>query len=171
MDRFKCSSKVIVVFGIVLKNVEDGSCGYFCSHENFSLLEWSYFVATPEDLAKLKNTLSNTNVLKSCRWERAHTDWKFYKLTIVTLFCSIQRRGSHGLQWHCIGRSTIAKTFCQGFFHLMRKPNKPCDDNLCLFRAPALHLHGNSRMNIPKHSIYSSKKLVRLTQQTSEVFS
>ena len=35
----KCAAKVILAFGFVLKNVEDGMCRYFYAHENNTIME------------------------------------------------------------------------------------------------------------------------------------
>ena len=60
-EKFKCSAKFNVAFGFVLKNVENGTCGFYYAHENKTLLERSKFLATKEDLLKIKNVLSNTD--------------------------------------------------------------------------------------------------------------
>ena len=66
----------------MLKNVE-GSCRYYYAHENITLVERSKLVATTKDLTKIKNLLSNTDVIESCTRKRANTKRKFYKLTNV----------------------------------------------------------------------------------------
>ena len=85
----KYAAKLNVAFGFVLKNVEDASCRYYYTHENITLLERSKFVATTGYLTKVKKPLSNTDVKESCTRERANTEWKFYKLTNVTLSAAL----------------------------------------------------------------------------------
>ena len=43
-------------------------------------------VCTHDDLAKLKDFLSKTDVIKSCSRERMNTKCRFYKLTYLTVF-------------------------------------------------------------------------------------
>ena len=72
-DCLKCAAKLNVAFAFVLKNVENGSCRYKYAHENITLLEISNFVATREDLTKVKSLLSYTDFIKSCTREPANT--------------------------------------------------------------------------------------------------
>ena len=44
--ELNCAAKVNLAFGFVLKNFEDGMCRYFCTHENNTGMERSYFVRT-----------------------------------------------------------------------------------------------------------------------------
>ena len=50
----KCSAKVNLAFGFVLKNVEDGSCRFFYAHENNTVMAISKLVCTPADITNLK---------------------------------------------------------------------------------------------------------------------
>ena len=68
-DSLKRAAKLIVAFGFVLKNVEDGGCRYKYAQENITLMERSILVATTEDLTKSKNLLSKTCVIESCTRE------------------------------------------------------------------------------------------------------
>ena len=52
----ECAAKLILIFGFVLKNVEDGSCRYYFAHKNKTLMQRSKLVATTEDLTKIMNT-------------------------------------------------------------------------------------------------------------------
>ena len=76
-DSLICAAKLNVDFSFALENVEDGSCRYSCAHENNTPLERFKLLATREDLTKIKNLLGNNDVIESCSWERANTNWKF----------------------------------------------------------------------------------------------
>ena len=52
--ELKCAAKVILAFGFVLKNFEDGMCRYFYAHENNTITERSKFVCTQADVSNLK---------------------------------------------------------------------------------------------------------------------
>ena len=52
--ELKCGAKVNLAFGFVLKNVEDGSCRSFYTHENNTVMERSKFVCTQADMTNVK---------------------------------------------------------------------------------------------------------------------
>ena len=64
-NNLKCAAKVNVVFGLSLKNTEDGGFRYFYAHENNTLLDRSKLVCTRDDLAKLEEFLNKTDVIES----------------------------------------------------------------------------------------------------------
>ena len=53
------------------------------------LLYRSKLVCTHDNLAKLKDFLNKTDVIKSCSRERMNTKWRFYKLTNLTVFAAL----------------------------------------------------------------------------------
>ena len=55
-------------------------------HGNTSLLDLSSLVCTRDDLAKLEDFLIKTDVIESCSQKRMNTNWRFYRLTNLTLF-------------------------------------------------------------------------------------
>ena len=65
-NKLNCTSKVNLAFGFILKNIEDGRFRYFYAHENKTLLDRSKLSCTHDDLAKMKNFLDKTDVIKSC---------------------------------------------------------------------------------------------------------
>ena len=88
-ENLKGAAKLNVSFWFVLKNVGNGSCRVYYSYENYLLLERSKPLTTQEDFLKLKNILSNTEVVELCIKAPANTKWKNYKLTIVTGFAAL----------------------------------------------------------------------------------
>ena len=141
-DNLKCAAKPNLAFGFILKNLEDGGFRYFYAHENNTLLDRSKLVCTHDDLAKLKDFLNKSDVIESCSQERMNTKWRFYKLTNLTVFAASLKDVPMGcnnavlprppLQNHTINCLTFAENTRQ-----------PYNDNLCLFRALAFHMHGN----------------------------
>ena len=61
-NKLKGAAKVNVVFGFILKFIEDGGFRYSYAHENSPLLDRSNLVCTRDDLAKLKDFLNTTDV-------------------------------------------------------------------------------------------------------------
>ena len=77
--------------------------------------------------------------------ERANTRWKFYKLTNLTVLAALLKDVPMGCK-DCILPEPLLKNqnvICLTFEKNTRKPYK---DNLCLFRAVALHFFGNDRL-------------------------
>ena len=78
-DSLRYAAKLNVAFAFVLKNVEDGSNGYCCTHENNTLLERSKLVVTREYKSKITNLLRKTDLFESFTRGPANTNWKLYK--------------------------------------------------------------------------------------------
>ena len=79
-NNLKCAAKVNLVFGFILKDIENGGFKYFYAHENNTLLDRSKLVFTLDDLAELKKFLNKTDVIESCSRERMNT---FFSRTYV----------------------------------------------------------------------------------------
>ena len=141
-NNLKCVAKVILAFGFILRNIEDGGIRCFLAHENNTLLDRSKLVCTRDDMIKLKVFLNKTDVIESCIRGRLNTKWRFYKLTNLTVFAALLKDvlmgckdavlAKHLLENHTINRLTFEENTRQ-----------PYNDNPCLFRAFALHLIGN----------------------------
>ena len=91
VEKLKCAEKLSIAFGFVLNDVEEGTGRFYYAHENKRLMEGSKPVATKEDWVKIKNVVSNIDVIKACTRERENTKWKFYKPTNVTAFAALLR--------------------------------------------------------------------------------
>ena len=80
--ELKCAAKVILAFGFVLKNIEDGMCRYFYAHENNTNMETSKLVCTQTDMTNLKDRMQKTDIVEYCTRERANTSGNFTNLQI-----------------------------------------------------------------------------------------
>ena len=143
--ELKCAAKVNIAFGFVLKNIEDGMCRYFYAHENNTIMEKSKLVCTPDDIVNLKEKLQKMDIIDLCTRERANTKWKFYKLTNVTVFAALLKDIPMGCKDTVLPEPLLrnCNVNCLTF---ERNSSQPYNDNLCLFRAVALHLFGNERL-------------------------
>ena len=83
--ELKCSAKINLAFGFVLKDIEDGMCKYFYAHENNTNIEWAKLVCAQADMTNLKVRMQKLDIVDLCTRERANTIWKFYKLTNLTI--------------------------------------------------------------------------------------
>ena len=145
LDKLKCVAKLNLALGFILKNIEDGKFRYFYAHENNTLLEQSKLVSNKDDMAKLKEVLKKTDVIESCTKERSNTKWRFFRLTNLTIFAALLKDIPMGCKDAVLPESLLKNhtVICLTYEQNTKKPSK---DNLCLFRALALHLHGNERL-------------------------
>ena len=145
LDQLNCVAKLNLALGFILKNIEDGKFRYFYAHENNTLLEQSKLVSNKDDMAKLKEVLKKTDVIESCTKERSNTKWRFFKLTNLTIFAALLKDIPMGCKDVVLPESLLRNRSinCLTYEQNTKKPYK---DNLCLFRALALHLHGNERL-------------------------
>ena len=145
LDKLKCVAKLNLAIGFILKNIENGKFGYFYAHENNTLLEQSKLVSNKNDMAKLKEILKKTDVIESCTKERSNTRWRFFKLTNLTKFAALLRDIPMGCKDAILPESLLRKPTANCLTY-EQNTKKTYKDNLCLFRAFALHLHGNERL-------------------------
>ena len=143
-----------LAFGFFLKNVEDGSCRYFYSHENNTVMERSKLVCTQADMTNLKERMHKMDIVHLCTRERTNTKWKFYKLTNLTSFASLLRDVPMGCKDTVLPEPLLKNhnVICLTF---ERKTRQPYNDNVCLFRALALHLHGNEKLEGETSKIFN----------------
>ena len=152
--ELKCAAKVNIAFGFVLRNNEDGICRYFYSHENNTFMEQLKLVCTPDDIANLKEKCQKMDIIDLCTRETANTKWKFYKLTNVTVFAALLEDIPMGCKDTVLPEPLLKnhKVNCLTF---EKRTLQPYNDNLCLFRAIALHLHGNKELEEETSKIFN----------------
>ena len=145
LDKLKCVAKPNLALSFILKNIQDGKFRYFHAHENNTLLEQSKLGSNKDDMAKLKEILEKTDVIESCTKERSNTKWRFFKLTNLKIFAAIFKDKPMGCKDAVLPES-LQKPHTVSCLTYKQNTKKPCKDNLCLFRALALHLRGNERL-------------------------
>ena len=145
LDKLKCVVKLNLALGFILKNLEEGKFRDFNVHENNALLEQSKLVSNKDDMAKLKEILKKTDVIESCTNGRSNTKWRFFKLTNLTIFAALLRDIPMGCRDAILPESLLRNPSinCLTYEQNTKRTYK---DNLCLFRALALHLHGNEKL-------------------------
>ena len=89
-----------------------------------------------------------------CTRERANTKWTFYKLTNLTVFAALLKDVPMGCKESVLPEPLLKNqnVSCPTYEQNTQKPYK---DNLCLFRALALHLHGNERLDEETSKIFN----------------
>ena len=143
-----------MAFGSILKNIEDGGFRYFYAHENKNLLDRSKPVCTHDDLAKLKNFPNKTNVIESCSRERENTKWRFYNLTTLTVFAALLKDVLMGCK-DAVLPEPLLRNGTINCLTFEENTRQPYNDNLCLFRALALYLHGNQLLEEETSKIFN----------------
>ena len=154
-NNLKCAAKVNLAFGFILKNIEDGGFKYFYAHGNNTLLDRSKLVCTHDDLAKLKDFLNKTDVIETCSRERMNTKWRFYKLTNLSVFAALLKDVPLGCQ-NAVLPEPLLKNHTINCLTYGENTRQPYNHNLCLFRALALHMHGNQRLEEETSQIFNS---------------
>ena len=164
LDHFfinlKCAAKVNLAFGFILKNIEDGGFRYFNAHENNTLLDRSKLVCTNENLANLKDFLNKTDVIESCSREKMNTKWRFYKLTNLNVSAACLKDVSMGCK-EAVLLKPLLRNDTINCLTFGENTKQPYNNNLCLFRALAIHLHGTQRLEeetLKKFNLFINKK-------------
>ena len=138
-----------------MKNIEDGGFRYFNAHKNNTLLARSKLVCTRGDLAKLGDFLNKTDVIESCSRQRMNTKWRFYKLTNLTVFAALLKAVPMVCK-DAVLSEPLLKNCTFNCLRFEENTRQRYNDNLCLFRALALHLHGNRRLEEETSKIFNS---------------
>ena len=144
-NNLKSEAKVNLVFGFFLKNIGDGGFGYFYVHENITLLDRSKLVCTHDDSAKLRDFFNKTDLIEFCSRERVNKKWRFYKLTKLTVSAALLKDVPMGCKIAVLPEPLL-KNHTINFFTFEENTRQPYNNNLCLFRALAFHMHGNQRL-------------------------
>ena len=85
------------------------------------------------------------DIVDLCTRERANTKWMFYKLTNLTVFAALLKDVPMGCKASVLAE-TLLKNQNVNCLTFEKNTRKPYNDNLCLFRAVALQLLGNERL-------------------------
>ena len=113
--------------------------------KNNTLLDRSKLVCAHEDLANLKDFLNRTDVIEFCSRERMNTNWRFYKLKNLTVFAALLTDVPRRCRDAVLPKQLL-KNHTISYLTFEENTKQPYNDNLCLFRALALHLHGIQRL-------------------------
>ena len=117
-------------------------------------MERTKLVCTQADMTNLKDRMQKTDIVDVCTRERTNTKWKFYKLTNLTIFASLLKDIPMGFKDTVLPEPLLRNGHvnCLTF---ERNTSQPYNDNLCLFRALALHLHGNEKLEEETSKVFN----------------
>ena len=102
-------------------------------------------MSNKDDRAKFKEILKKTDVIESCAKEGSNTKWRFFKLANLTIFAALLRDKTMGCK-DAVQPKSLLRNRSINCLTYEQNTKKPYKDNLCLFRALALHLNGNARL-------------------------
>ena len=94
------------------------------------------------------------DIVDLCTRERANTKWKFYKLTNLTVLAALLKDVTMGCK-DSVLPEPLLKNQNVNCLTIEKNTRKPYNDNLCLFRAVALHLFGNDRLEEETSKIFN----------------
>ena len=118
---------------------------YFYAHENKTIIERTKLVCTKADMTNLKDRMQRIDNVDICTRERTNTKWKFYKPTNITIFAASLKGVPMGCK-DTVLLEPLLKNHNVNCLTFERNRRQPYNDNLCLFRALALHFHGNEKL-------------------------
>ena len=152
--ELKWAAKVKLAFGFLLINIEDGMCRYFYAHENNTIMERARLVCAQVDVTNLTDRMQKLDIVDLCTRERANTEWKFYRLTNLTIFASLLKDVPMGCR-DTVLPEPLVNNHNVNCLTFERNTLQAYKDNLCLFRALALHLHGNEKLELETSKIFN----------------
>ena len=120
-------------------------CKYFYAHESNTLMQRAKLVSTQADMTNLRDRMQKMDLVDVCTRERANTKWKSYKLTNITRFASLLNYVPMGCK-DTVLLEPLLRNCNVSCLTFERNKSQTCNDNLCLLRALALHLHGNEKL-------------------------
>ena len=152
-EKLDCAERVKIALGFVLCKIESGEYGYFYAHENNTLFDKSMLLCTKADLTTIPNKVNKQDILKVCTQERQKTNWRFKLITNKTIFAALLKNVPMGCPDSVILEPVLRKNHVT---YLVSDQNtkQPYNDNLCLFRALAVHLPGTTSLETATSMIF-----------------
>ena len=117
-------------------------------------MERSKLVSTQVDMTNMKHRMQKMVFVDICTRERTNTKWNFYKLTNLTIFASFFKDVPMGCEGTVLPEPLL-KNHNVNCLTFERNTRQPYNDNLCLFSALALHLHGNEKLEEETSKIFN----------------
>ena len=153
-EKLDCSAKINLAFGFVLRNIEMSECRYFYAHENNTLFDKSVPLCTKADMTNIQNKVNKQDIIEVCTQERHRTKWRFKLITNVTIFAALLKNVPMGCRDSVIPEPLLRTNHVK-FLVSDQNTKQPYNDNLCLFRALAVHLHGTNSLGTSTSKIFN----------------
>ena len=150
--------KLNISFGFILRNNETGEQLYHHSSQNNNqAFDAPFQVSNAGDLQHVREALQNLDVLEWVRHQRSNSTWVVDAVTNITFFVT-------KIRGHPIGRGKNLPHYIvenRGIVPLdcSKRTSKLYNDNLCFFRALALH-NGFHKKNLERDTKHYYQRFV-----------
>ena len=138
--------------GFILRNVETNDYRYYYPHENNLLLDRAFLLGNRNDLLNIQNEIEKLDLIETCTQERQNSKWRFTVITNATVFAALLTNTPMGctdspLPEPLLRNPEVNCLLSNGY-------DEPYNDNLCLFRAIAIHLFGSVDVELQPIKIF-----------------
>ena len=169
--KLKCAAKLNVAFSFVLENVEDGTSLYYYAHENNTLMQRSKFVSTKENLVKIKNVLSNTDVFGAFTKNEQIQSGNSKNPKVSLFWLLYSEKFPWGVKTQYCHRHLQKTTLLIVQLTMKIQENRTMTIYVSLELSLCICMEmGDLRNKLQKCSHYSSRKLEELIHQVFKVF-
>ena len=150
--NLNCAAKINLALGFLLQNIETNDYRYYYPHENNLLLDRAFLVSNKNDLLNLQNEIEKLDLVETCTQERQNSKWRFTVITNVTIFVALLTNIPMGFTDSPLPEPLLRNPEVNCL--VSNGHNEPYNDNLCLFRAIAIHLFGSVDVELHATEIF-----------------
>ena len=144
--KLNCAAKINIAFGFLLQNIETNDYRYFYPHENNLLLDRTFLLCNRNDLLNIQNEIEKLDLFETCTQDCQNSKWRFTVFTIVTIFAALLTNIPMGCTDSPLPEPLLRNLEVNCL--LSNGHYEPYNDNLCLFRATAIHLFGSVNVEL-----------------------
>ena len=144
--NLNCAAKVNLALRFILRNVETNDYRYYYPHENNLLLDRAFLLSNRNDLLIIQNEIEKLDLIETCTQERQNSKWRFKEITNVTVFAALLTNIPMGCTDSPLPEPLLRNPEVNCL--LSNGHDEPYNDNLCLFRAMAIHLFGSEEFEL-----------------------
>ena len=147
-EKLDFAAKINIALWFALCNIETCEYRYFYAHENNTLFAKFILLFTKADLTTIQNKVNKQDIIDVCTQERQNTERRFKLITNVTIFAALLKNLPMGCPDSVIPEPLLRNNHVNCLISDAHT-REPYKDNLCLFRALAVHLHGTDNLEYP----------------------
>ena len=152
-NKLDSAAKINVALEFVLRNVETGEYRYYYAHENNTLFEKPHLLCTKADLITIQEKVEKFDIVEQCTQERQNTKWGSQVDDKSHYFCCVTKKYPMGCS-NSVLPEPLLKNHSVNCL-LSDKNKQPYKDQLCLFRALTMYLHGHSKFDAHTSQLFT----------------
>ena len=153
-EELDFAAKIIIALWFALYKIETCEYRYFYAHENNTLFDKSILLFTKADLTTIHNKVNKQDIIDVSTQERQNTEKRFKLITNVTISSALLKNVPMGCPDSVIPEPLLRNNHVNCLISDAHT-QEPYSDNLCLFRALAVHLHGTINLEISISKIFN----------------